>query len=101
MRRREFGLDDQRNRFALRRDAVPDQAKANRYAGDAQAIGNLIHAGRNGNGDTATGDGCRGDRHGHRGRAGLSGIRRRCRAFGMLVFWHDRLPAVGRREAFS
>jgi len=43
----------------LRRDAVPDQATANRNAGDAQAIGNLIYAGRNGNGDAATGDGCR------------------------------------------
>ncbi len=36
---------------------IPDQATAERYAGDAKAIGNLVYAGRNGNGNVASGDG--------------------------------------------
>ncbi len=36
---------------------IPDQATADRYAGDAVAIGNLVYAGRNGNSDAASGDG--------------------------------------------
>jgi len=36
---------------------IPDQATADRYAGNAQAIGNLVYANRNGNDDVASGDG--------------------------------------------
>jgi predicted chitinase len=36
---------------------IHDQATADRYAGNAKAIGNLVYAGRNGNGDVASGDG--------------------------------------------
>jgi putative chitinase len=36
---------------------IPDQATADRYADQGEAIGNLVYAGRNGNGDVASGDG--------------------------------------------
>jgi len=68
---------------------VPDQATAERYAGNAQAIGNLVYARRNGNGDVASGDGYKFRGGGLTQLTGRSNYQAFATAIGMEI---DRVP---------